>query len=275
MPAAPHGKLSRGRSIGIWSLIVLASVIGLITILTVWVNRQLLNNDQFRKASAQLIQDPQIRDAVSVYVVDQLYNNVDVSGQLEKQLPNNLKPLAGPVAAGLRQPAVAGGQLPAQQAARPGGLRQRDGDRAPEARQRAREQDRLRDHTGNGVVTVDLSSAREGARHRSRAPGGRAGQDPAEHRRVHRHEVGPARRGAEGRARDQGAERLADRPRARPLRPRHLPRPRAPARDASEHRLGLRPRRPDRARRPPRHGQLRGRRASSSRRTGPPVHTSG
>ena len=67
---------------------MLASVIGLITILTVWVNRQLLDNGQFRKASAQLVQDPQIRGALSVYLVNQLYNNVDVSGQLEKQLPN-------------------------------------------------------------------------------------------------------------------------------------------------------------------------------------------
>jgi hypothetical protein len=105
-PATPPGHLSRRRRIGIWSLIVLASVIGLITILTVWVNRQLLDNNQFRKASTQLIQDQKIRGALSVYVVDQLYNNVDVAGQLEKQLPKPIKPLAGPVAAGLRQPAV-------------------------------------------------------------------------------------------------------------------------------------------------------------------------
>ena len=105
-PAEPHGKLSRGRRISIWTLIVLASVIGLITILTVWVNRQLLDNNQFRKASTQLVQDPQIRAALSVYLVDQLYNNVDVAGELQKQLPTAIKPLAGPVAAGLRQPAV-------------------------------------------------------------------------------------------------------------------------------------------------------------------------
>jgi hypothetical protein len=105
-PASAHGKLTKRRSIGIWSLVVLASVIGLITILTVWVNRQLLDNNQFRKASSQLIQDPEIRSALSVYLVNQLYNNVDVSGQLENQLPKAIKPLAGPVAAGLRQPAV-------------------------------------------------------------------------------------------------------------------------------------------------------------------------
>jgi hypothetical protein len=102
----PHGKLSRGRRTAVWTLVVLASLIGLITILTVWVNRQLLDNGQFRKASAQLIRDPEVRGALSVYLVNQLYNNVDVAAQLQKQLPNNVKPLAGPVAAGLRQPAV-------------------------------------------------------------------------------------------------------------------------------------------------------------------------
>ena len=85
---------------------MLASVIGLITILTVWVDRQLLDNGQFRNSSAQLVQDPQIRGALSVYLVNQLYNNVDVSGQLEKQLPQQVKPLAGPLSAGLRQPSV-------------------------------------------------------------------------------------------------------------------------------------------------------------------------
>ena len=108
-PVAPEpkpGRLSRGRWIGIWSLIVLASVIGLITILTVWVDRQLLDNNQFRKSTTRLVQDQQIRGALSVYLVNQLYDNVDVAGELQKQLPKQVKPLAGPVAAGLRQPAV-------------------------------------------------------------------------------------------------------------------------------------------------------------------------
>jgi hypothetical protein len=104
--APKHERLSGGRRAAIWSLIVLASVIGLITILTVWVNRQLLDNGQFRNSSAQLVQDPQIRGALSIYLVNQLYDNVDVAGQLQEQLPTQVKPLAGPVAAGLRQPAV-------------------------------------------------------------------------------------------------------------------------------------------------------------------------
>jgi hypothetical protein len=43
-PAAP-GKLSRGRRIGVWSLVVLASIIGLLSILTTFVNRQLLDSN--------------------------------------------------------------------------------------------------------------------------------------------------------------------------------------------------------------------------------------
>ena len=105
-PSPPPHKLTRGRKIAVWALILVASVIGLISVLTLWVNRQMLNNDSFTKASAQLVRDPQIRDALSIYLVNQLYNNVDVSQQLENQLPKNLKPLAGPVAAGLRQPAT-------------------------------------------------------------------------------------------------------------------------------------------------------------------------
>jgi len=98
--------MSGRRRAGVWALVVLASVIGLITILTVWVNRQMLDNNQWKKASAQLIQDPQVRSALSVYLVNELYNNVDVAGQLEKQLPKQVKPLAAPAAAALRQPAV-------------------------------------------------------------------------------------------------------------------------------------------------------------------------
>ena len=104
-PAEPH-KLSRGRRIWVWVLVVLASVIGLVTVLTVWVDRQMLSDSQWNKASAQIIQDPAIRSTLSVYLVDQLYNNVNVEQQLSKQLPTNLKPLAGPVSAALRQPAT-------------------------------------------------------------------------------------------------------------------------------------------------------------------------
>jgi hypothetical protein len=96
--------LSGRRRVVIWTLIVLASLIGLGSILTTWVDRQMLDQQSWRTASEELIQDPQVRDALSVYLVNQLYDNVDVGEALAERLPPDLKPLAGAVAGGLREP---------------------------------------------------------------------------------------------------------------------------------------------------------------------------
>ena len=96
----------RRRTALIWVLIVVASVIGLASILTTWVNRQMFDNESWKKASADLIEDQQVRDAVSVFLVNELYANVDVAAELEARLPENLDALAAPVAAALRQSAT-------------------------------------------------------------------------------------------------------------------------------------------------------------------------
>jgi hypothetical protein len=98
--------LSGRRRLAVWLLIVLASLIAFVSTLTLWVDRQLLDNHGWTSASEQVIADPQVQDALSVFVVNQLYQNVDVSAALRERLPSNLDPLAAPVAAGLRQPAV-------------------------------------------------------------------------------------------------------------------------------------------------------------------------
>jgi hypothetical protein len=100
--------LSKRRRIAIWTLIVVASLIAFGSVLTTWVDRQMLDNQSWQKASADLIEDPQVRAALSVYLVDQLYANVDVASALEERLPNNLKPLAPTLAGALRQPATEG-----------------------------------------------------------------------------------------------------------------------------------------------------------------------
>ena len=97
--------LSRGRRITVWVLVVLASVIGLVAILTTWVNRQMLDNHSWKKASTQVIQDKEVQHALSVYLVNQVYDNVDVSGSIAKELPPNLQGLAGPIAGALQEPA--------------------------------------------------------------------------------------------------------------------------------------------------------------------------
>jgi hypothetical protein len=101
-------KRTRRRSIAIWALIVLASLIGLISVLTVWVDRQMFDDDAWNDASTEIIEDPAVQQSLSVYLVNQLYDNVDVAAALEERLPTNVQPLAAPLSAALRQPAANG-----------------------------------------------------------------------------------------------------------------------------------------------------------------------
>jgi len=90
----------------VWTLIVLAAVIALVSSMTVWVKRQALDTDAWTTASTRLLENDQVRGALSVYIVDQLYSNGDVTGRLEERLPPDLAGLAAPLAGALRQPAV-------------------------------------------------------------------------------------------------------------------------------------------------------------------------
>src|SRR4051794_15749653 len=91
-----------------WSLILVASLIGFRSLMPTWVHRPVLHTQSWEDASAELLQDPQVGEAVSVSLVSELYATVDVAAGLQAQLPPNLKPLAGPVAGALRQPATNG-----------------------------------------------------------------------------------------------------------------------------------------------------------------------
>jgi hypothetical protein len=105
-PADTSGALEhRGL---VWSLIALAAVIALVSSLTVWVKRQALDTDSWTAASAALLQDDQVRAALSTYVVDEIYTNGDVSGRLQESLPPDLAGIAAPLAGALRAPAIAG-----------------------------------------------------------------------------------------------------------------------------------------------------------------------
>jgi hypothetical protein len=106
-PAAPSGRRpSRTRSIIVWALIVVSTVVACAASVTLWVKRQVLDTDQWTKTSSELLANPTIRGAVAAYVVDQLYENVDVTGRLSQDLPANVQQLAAPLAAALRGPAT-------------------------------------------------------------------------------------------------------------------------------------------------------------------------
>ncbi|HEY2656479.1 MAG TPA: hypothetical protein VGI55_11870 [Solirubrobacteraceae bacterium] len=82
-------------------MFTIATILTVVGVFAIWVNRQVLNSDNWAKTSTELLQNSAIRTQVADFMVEQLYANVNVSGQISKALPTRLQPLAGPVAGGL------------------------------------------------------------------------------------------------------------------------------------------------------------------------------
>ncbi|HEX5800517.1 MAG TPA: hypothetical protein VFY02_10440 [Gaiellaceae bacterium] len=95
----------RTRALVVWGLVGLGALILLVGSLTVWVDRQAVDTDAWVDTSTQLLEDDEVRDALSLYLVDQLYQNIDVQARLEQRLPPDLEGLSGPLAGALRSPA--------------------------------------------------------------------------------------------------------------------------------------------------------------------------
>jgi hypothetical protein len=93
--------VTRGRRILVQVLIWGTTLLAVLAIFAVWANRQLLNPDNWSRTSTQLLQNADIREATSNYLVDQLYANVNVEQELKAKLPTQLAPLAGPLAGAL------------------------------------------------------------------------------------------------------------------------------------------------------------------------------
>src|SRR5438874_12747417 len=90
-PAEPaQRKIRRGRLILVDAIIAVATLLALVGIMAVWANRLLFSPDNWENASTQLLANPTIRAATSNYLVDQLYANVNVAGELQAALPPRL-----------------------------------------------------------------------------------------------------------------------------------------------------------------------------------------
>ncbi len=85
-------------------------MLAFLSVFAIWIERQALNTDDWVSTSGRLLQNSTIRAAVGEYLVDQLYENVDVENELKEILPGDTKELAGPAAGGLRQVAGQGAE---------------------------------------------------------------------------------------------------------------------------------------------------------------------
>jgi hypothetical protein len=97
--------MTRRRSVAIWTLIGLASLLALVSALTVWSKQQLLDTDKFTSSSAKLLANDEIRATLSSRIVDQLNQRIDVQSQLEETLPPRAKGAAPAIAAAIQNSA--------------------------------------------------------------------------------------------------------------------------------------------------------------------------
>jgi uncharacterized membrane protein YidH (DUF202 family) len=102
--------MSRGRRRLVRGLVILGSILAFFSVLAIWTERQALNTDDWVDTSGRLLEDETVRSTLSDYLVDQLYENVDIRKELEEILPGDTKDLAGPAAGGLRQVAGQGAE---------------------------------------------------------------------------------------------------------------------------------------------------------------------
>src|SRR3954468_2098223 len=91
-PTAPgksaEGSLrKRAHRFLVPTLLVLATLIGFAGTFAVWVNRQALNSDNSATTSGKLLANKQIQSALSTYMVNELFTNVDVAARLKTALP--------------------------------------------------------------------------------------------------------------------------------------------------------------------------------------------
>src|SRR5262245_22673416 len=109
-PSAPtrseSAPLTRKRAIAVWTLLVVATILLLISSLTIWVKRQALDTDAWTNASGQMLADDEIREQLSIYLVDTLFQSADASARIQEALPANRAGLAPVIAGALQNVAV-------------------------------------------------------------------------------------------------------------------------------------------------------------------------
>jgi hypothetical protein len=88
---------------GVVILLVLATLLWTVGIVSVWAQRQMLDTQNWVQTSDRLLENEQIREALSTAILQRVYASAPVETRLRESLPPNLQPLAGPLAAALRE----------------------------------------------------------------------------------------------------------------------------------------------------------------------------
>jgi hypothetical protein len=87
----------------VWSLVVLASVVLLVSMIANWVQTELLGSDQWSNQTEKILENKDVQEQLGIFAVDQLYASVDIQAQIEQKLPPQVQPLAAPISGATRQ----------------------------------------------------------------------------------------------------------------------------------------------------------------------------
>ena len=87
----------------VWSLIVFASLVLLVSMIANWVQTEVLSSGQLSNQTDEILKNKDVQEQLSIFAVDQLYSDVNVQAQLEQKLPSPAQPLAAPITAATRQ----------------------------------------------------------------------------------------------------------------------------------------------------------------------------
>ncbi|MFT3866273.1 MAG: hypothetical protein QM729_18585 [Solirubrobacterales bacterium] len=94
-PEFPAGRRRAAKA-----LVALGALLAFFSVFAIWIERQALNTDDWVHTSSGMLENSRIRGAVSDFLVEKLYENVDVEAELESVLPGVTKELAGGLADG-------------------------------------------------------------------------------------------------------------------------------------------------------------------------------
>ena len=84
-------------------LVVIATLTGILALVSTWVKREVYDTDQWVSTSSQLLADDEIRGQLADYLTTEIFSSGIVQQELTEVLPPKAAPLAGPAASGLSQ----------------------------------------------------------------------------------------------------------------------------------------------------------------------------
>jgi acyl carrier protein len=99
-PAAKSRTSHRGVAV---ALVVLATIIGIVALISTWTKREVFNTDQWVKTSSALLANEEIRTQLADDLTTQVFSSGVVQAEVAKALPPKAAVLAGPASAGLSQ----------------------------------------------------------------------------------------------------------------------------------------------------------------------------